>query len=69
MDFRKDINGLRALAVMAVVLFLFNMYLDLSLLLGLLVKIFLGFTIYCTSLLLFEKKLLLNLKYKLKAQI
>lgn len=60
---------LLATLVMAVVLFLFNSYFDLSLLIGLILKIILGFVIYGTTLLIFEKPLLVNLKYKLKSLV
>ena len=58
-----------ATLVMTVVLFLFNSYFDLSLVIGLILKIILGFVIYGTTLLFFEKPLLLNLKFKLKSLI
>jgi PST family polysaccharide transporter len=58
-----------ATIAMAILLFGFNIYFDSSLLMSLLVKTMFGFIIYGTSLLFFEKELLLNLINKLKSQI
>jgi len=50
---------------MAIILFLFNSFSNLSLLLGLTVKIAIGFIVYFSVLVLLERKLLINLKKKL----
>lgn len=54
-----------ATLIMAIVLFVINRFSELSLLLGLMVKIAIGFVIYVSILLFLEKGLILNLKKKL----
>ncbi len=58
-----------ATLIMAIVLFTFNIYFDLTLFIGLIVKIILGFIIYAITIFFFEKQMLLNLKTKLKSLI
>ncbi|GEC79215.1 MOP flippase family protein [Flavobacterium aquatile] len=54
-----------ATSIMAIILFLFNSFSNLSLLIGFVVKIAIGFIVYFSVLVLLERKLLINLKKKL----
>jgi hypothetical protein len=51
---------------MAIFLLIINYYSDFSILLGLIVKVIIGASVYFLTLLFFEKELLFNLKKKLK---
>jgi O-antigen/teichoic acid export membrane protein len=55
--------------VMAVVLFTFNLFVELPLLIGLIVKSIVGFSIYFVIVLFFEKQLIVYVLHKLKSKI
>jgi hypothetical protein len=54
-----------ATLTMAIGIFLFNSFSNLSLLIGFIVKIAIGFIIYFSVLVFLEKELLINLRKKL----
>jgi PST family polysaccharide transporter len=63
----KTIKGIvLATLLMAIFLLIINYYSDFSILLGLIVKVIIGASVYFLTLLFFEKELLFNLKKKLK---
>lgn len=63
----KTIKGIvLATLLMAMFLLIINNYSDFSILLGLIVKVIIGASVYFLTLLFFEKELLFNLKKKLK---